>query len=113
MEIKTIEIRDAGTFIPAFAVRGGARNEAERYLWGRAGFGKTPGDQERHVVLVHLQTMRAGYDEYEISPGTRTLAAALVHLREHWDEIENGQVIDLEFIHGLRETPKVSERMVR
>jgi hypothetical protein len=32
------------------------------------------------------------------------------HIRQHWDELRDGDVIDVEFILGRSSAPKVSER---
>lgn len=40
MTVKLIEIRDRGTFIAAMAIKLFARDEAERFLLGRAGYAK-------------------------------------------------------------------------
>lgn len=103
MEQKWIEIRDAGTFIPALALR--FTGDAH-YLAERAGFGTdTP-----YVVLVNLAKIQAEYDSFSWRDG-RTMGAAHRWLEEHWDEQIDGGVLDVEYLLGERETPKVSERL--
>lgn len=108
MIAKTVEIRDAGTFIPALAVRLVPTNEADRYLLGRAGYGTTPSRQSEYVVLVRLAgDGRATWDPHYW--GSRTMQHAHAWILAHFDEMESGVVVDVEFILGKRDTPKTSE----
>lgn len=108
MEAKTFEIRDKATFIPVVAVRLKPVTEQDRYLLGRAGFGTSPQEQAKYVqVFLLTGREQSTYDPYRW--GSRTLTYAHVHMVNHWDDLESGAVIDVEFILGLREHPKVSE----
>lgn len=50
MEIKCLEIRDAGTFIPVICIRPVPENEAQRYLLRRDGY---RGDAtERCIIMI-------------------------------------------------------------
>ena len=105
MEQKFVEIRDKGTFVPALAIR---LSGDDHYLARRAGFGSPPGGpEERLVILVLLSTMKCEYDPY--AWGGRTYPVAHNWLQEHFDEHENGGVVDVEFILGESEAPKRSE----
>ena len=53
-QVKVFEILDRMTFLPMMAIRLNPSNEAERYLLARAGFGRNPGDQCKHVMLCDL-----------------------------------------------------------
>lgn len=103
MEIKLLDIRDAGTFIPAMAiqVRG-----TDGYLLRRAGFGDFP-----IVILIHLQGMRCSPDAYGWSVQSRTMPEAHKWIEENWEEIEDGAVVDVQFILGETQTPKISESL--
>jgi hypothetical protein len=81
MEVKCLEIRDDGTFIPVICIRPVPANEAQRYLLRRDGY-----------------------------RGTRTKKQAHHWIAEHWREIKDGDVIDVEYILGERPTKKISER---
>ena len=113
MEIKTLEIRDPATFIPVIAIKPSLLNEAERYLWARAGFGGYRGDEDvpahTYVILLRLSDMRAEY--VSVNWNNRTMLHAHRYITEHWDEIEGGQVIDVEYILGETGKPKESERL--
>lgn len=49
------------------------------------------------------------YDPYAWGEHIRTFHVAHKYLAEHFEELESGAVIDVEFILGTRETPKQSE----
>ena len=112
MEAKTIEVRDRGTFVPVLAVRLDPAGEADRYLLARAGYGTELIDQERYVILIRIEgKMEAHYDPIDWGSQTRTMPTAHQHLIDHWDEIESGGVIDVEFILGETDEPKRSEAL--
>jgi len=97
--MKTIEIRDRGTFIPALAVRVDGRGDP---LLRRAGFGDLP-----LVILVHLEGLRVEWDPYAWD--NITMRTAHLHLATRWDEVPDGGVVDSEFLRGERPKPRESE----
>ncbi len=101
LEHKFVEIRDIGTCVPALAIR---ISGADGYLARRAGFGDTP-----CIYLIALATQQCRYDPYQW--GNRTMNAAHQWLQEHWDEVKSGAVVDVEFIRGETDKPKVSEQV--
>lgn len=109
MIAKTFEIRDAATFIPVLAIRLDPGNEADRYLLARAGYSRDPGQQSEYVMLCGLNggCDLATSDPYDWPNRTRQVAHN--HIAVHFDALDSGAVIDVEFILGLRDTPKVSE----
>jgi hypothetical protein len=111
MEVKLFELRDRSTFIPVLCVRLSSRNEAERYLLARSGYGRT---SEEHQDYVLMTGVVGGSGEVKCSPfdwvGNRTRKVCHQHIIEHWDELESGQVVDYEFITGESAAPKRSER---
>ena len=100
MEQKFVEIRDKGTFVPALAIRLAG---VDHYLARRADY------DSPLVILVLLSTMRCNYDPH--GWGGRTFPVAHEWLQEHFDEHENGAVVDVEFILGETTAPKASERL--
>lgn len=131
MVSKMIEVRDSGTFIPALAVRLGSRVEAERWLLASAGYGLTFEDQAEYVVLCKVnggEPCACHVDPFAWgqSPSTMLVAhlyllnrhgelaewlSPLVPCPKHggFDAIPEGAVVDVEYVVGLRETPKESE----
>ena len=109
MIAKTVEIRDRATFIPALAVKLTPRTEQDRYLLNRAGYGTTPERQAEYVMLVRISggAGQATSDPYDWHSSTMQQAHAW--LVDHFDELESGAVVDVEYITGLTPEPKRSE----
>ena len=99
MTIKTIEIRDAGTFIAALAIK---ISSADGYLARRAGYGEFG-----CVLFGRMAGREWNYDPYEW--GDRTMATAHHWITEHFDEIDSGAVVDVAFLLGETRAPKASE----
>jgi hypothetical protein len=111
MEIKTFEVRDRATFIPVIAIKPGARGEAERYLWSRAGYGATEEIQSSYVLLSRITGNPSNDLSYDpMVWNNRTMSVAHRFIKENWNSLINGQVIDVEFILGESKEPKKSER---
>lgn len=108
METKTFEILDSMTFVPMLAVRLNTTCEADRYLVARGGYGISPEDQGRNIVLINLNNARSKSDPYEW--GDRTFQVAHLHILQHWNDLEPGDVIDVEYLLGEKPEPKKSER---
>lgn len=126
---KLFEVRDSMTFMPMLAVQMDPARvvteregpgpdqyptreqadsaEAEVFLLRRAGYG-----YDRSLVLF---TSLRGNDACEYDPAcwhtNRTRSVAHAYIAEHWDELKSGDVIDVELILGLHDTPKISERL--
>jgi hypothetical protein len=108
MKTKILEIRDSGTFIPVVAVDMNPENEAQRYYLRRSGF---PCDGAPNIAITHI---RASGDPCWNDPfgwGGRTYPVAHNYIIQHWHEMSDGDVVDVAFILGETETPKVSERI--
>jgi hypothetical protein len=107
MLVKTLEIRDEATFIPVICIHPVADNEAQRYLLRRDGYS---GDSDENcIILIDAQCRGVAYDPYEWP--NRTKRTAHDYIRNNWDKLKDGDVIDVQFILGETEKPKVSERM--
>ena len=107
MEVKAVEIRDDGTFIPALAIQLGDMNEAERYLAGRAGFVGDSCLGWPYVILIPLESLSG--TTYSCTRGSRTYDTIHQFLATHFDEVRSGQVLDVEYILGEVSAPKQSE----
>jgi hypothetical protein len=99
MQIKQLEIRDTGTFIPALAIHVVGE---DGYLLRRAGYGENP-----CVILVNLSTMQCNYDPYDWP--NRTMGVSHKAILETWDSWKDGDVVDVEFILGETTAKKQSE----
>ncbi len=109
METKTFEVMDAGTFMPVLGVRLDPSCERDRWLLARSGFGRSADDQRRYVMLTRLAGGEMKYDPHAWPGGTRTMSVAHEYIVEHWDELEIGALVDVEFILGISAKPKRSE----
>lgn len=108
MKAKTLEVRDAGTFIPILAVDINPDNEGQRYLMRRVGY---PCNGEPNVIVTALSADggKAWNDPY--GWGGRTYPVAHNYIIEHWHELSDGDVVDVEFILGERPAKKLSARV--
>jgi hypothetical protein len=118
MEVKLLELCDDGTFIPLLCVDmnptsdgcydpGSQQYDAQRYLLRRCGY---PCDGRPNIAITHLSADgdRCSNDPYFW--GDRTRATAHKYIIEHWAELSDGDVVDVEFILGETKQRKVSER---
>lgn len=108
MQVKCLEIRDKATFIPVICIRPVPDNEGQRYLLRRDGY--RGDDSETCIIMIDAQCRGASYDPYNWSRDTRTKANAHLYIEEHWAELSDGDVVDVEFILGERPDKKFSER---
>lgn len=108
MTLKLLEIRDAATFIPVAALRLDSIGATDQELWllGRSGF--------RHgseaVFLMKLQTGGGEYDPFAWK-GSRTMPVAHQYIEQHFNSLQSGDVVDVEFILNETKQPKTSERL--
>lgn len=108
MICKTFEVRDKGTFMPVLAIKLTPADERDRWLLARAGYGSTPEAQGDYVLFLKLED--APYDAHKHNTRARTMPLAHEHIRDHFDELENGAVVCVEFLNGERVTAKRSEQ---
>ena len=60
------------------------------------------------IYLVMLATEKCRYDPYNWD-NLRTMGNAHHYIAEHWDELHDGDVIDVQFILGETTAKKLSE----
>lgn len=116
METKLFELRDRGTFIPIIATLMCSDDPAEVYLLRRTGYsGECPKKSLLPFLhpLILLDRLTGGCSDCdphsEHGGGKRTFPTAHQYIQDHWSELVSGQVIDVEFILGETDHPKVSE----
>lgn len=119
MQAKVLEIRDEGTFIPVLAVDmnptvqetpyvSKADPAAQRYLLRRCGY---PCDGRPNIAISHLSADSKPMSNDPYSWGGRTYPVAHTYIIEHWNELKDGDVVDVQFILGETAAPKTSERL--
>lgn len=109
MTIKLFEVRDVATTVPVMAIGLTGRNERERWLLARSGYGQDPQPGEYVVFMPLVGAPKQNYDPF--AWGDRTFFTAHRFIQEHWTELRGGEVIDVEHILGEKSTPKVSEQI--
>jgi len=126
MKAKVLEIRDRLSFVAALAVEMTAgikplvdgkmtedeftslqAHSARLYLLHRCGY---PPAGPPMIMLTRLDgnARKATNDPY--GWGDRTFSTAHIYIAEHWTELKDGDVVDVEFILGETSQPKRSER---
>lgn len=113
IEAKIIEVRDSGTRIDCLAFRMKGSTPVERhYIHGHAGY---PEDGSS-IMLMRLSDGKATSDLYEWSAlgmGSCTMQNAHHFIEQHFDELADGEVVDVEYIRGETKSPKKPERLAR
>lgn len=107
---KFVEIRDVGTLIPAIAFKVCAESEPERWLMARAGFMRSVEEQMTYVFLMRLTGSEDGV-EVQTDPfkwGRATMHLAHLWIRDNFDSLVSGQVVDVEYVNGWSPAPKAS-----
>ena len=124
IESKILEIRDSGTFIAVLAIRMLAANPAQAYYFRRCGY---PEDGSS-IMLMCLYDGKATNDPYEwpsllricreLMPswfilenvGARAMGTAHDWIINHYAELSDGDVVDVQMILGEHARAKTSER---
>jgi hypothetical protein len=107
--VKMFEVRDEGTTIPVLAIKPVGENEAEEWLVTRAGYGPKE-DAANYVILVQLDGCKATHDPYNWD-FARTMKQAHMYIREYFDILPSGTVVDVQYILGESDKPKQPERI--
>ena len=104
---KVLEIRDSGTHIGVLALRMMSSDAAQRAHLRRAGYQQ----DGTAIVVMRLDDQKATSDLYEWSSlvGARTMSVAHHYIEEHFDELRDGDVVDVQFILGETAAVKQSE----
>ena len=112
MVSKMFEIRDRGTAIPVLAIQLGSDNDQETWLLWRAGYCSNKDEQKRYVILVDVLggCRKANSDPFDWGPNDRTRFNAHRYIEKHFDDLEPGAVVDVEYVLGEVPMPKVTER---
>jgi hypothetical protein len=84
-------------------------NEAQRYLLRRDGYSCTP--EDTIIIMIDAQCRGCSYDPYNWPHDPRTKPHAHAYIEQHWHELRDGDVVDVEFILGETASPKASERV--
>jgi hypothetical protein len=105
MVTKIFEIRDEGTYIPVMATKMKSDIELEQRYLRSTGYGTN----KPLVVVTRMNGCESHYGPYEWSNITRTMKVAHAYIQEHFDELENCAVVDVEYILGETTIKKVCQ----
>jgi hypothetical protein len=109
MKTKIFELRDRATFIPILAIQIYPDNGLQEYLILRCGYPITI-EYDYQVMITKLSGEgKASADPYFW--GDRTFAVAHNYIYENFNDLNDGDVIDVEFILGETKEKKISERI--
>lgn len=107
---KIFEIRSRGTMLILMATKLGSDDVAENYLIARCGFGKSKEQQENYIIVTNIDgSYIATTDPYKHD--VNDVRKAHQYILKHFDELDEGAVIDLEYIAGETKKPKVAARI--
>lgn len=102
METKVFEVRDRLTFIPIMAIRLNQEDPQERYLVRQSGW-------TAEFIFARINNMHFTMGiEWQKD---RTLGTVTRHIRENWNNLISGEVIDVEFVLGEVSKPKRAQRL--
>lgn len=108
LESKILEIRDSATFIPVVAINMNPVNHTQHYYLRRYGF---PCDGRANIAIFHLDSSGQPVWNDPYGWGDRTFKTAHAYILDHWPELHDGSVVDVEFVLGETRVPKTSERL--
>jgi hypothetical protein len=111
MESKLFELRAASTLQVILAIKISSINDKERLLLAHCGFGNCNLETERYILLLCID---GGSDD---EPATTDcykhnfseMVTAHKYIIKYFDEINTGDVIDVDFINGFSSFPKPSD----
>lgn len=111
MMTKAFEIRDRGTMIPVIATKIAPSNKSERSLMRKSGLDPyaTP-DNQRVVVYRLSNTLGDCRIDPWLWPGeSRTMRIGHIYIKNYFDTLISGSVVDVEYILGETDSEKLSE----
>lgn len=106
MIVKVLEVRDRMTFIPVMAIKMNSEDDIQKYYLRRAGYG----EDSFSVSVICMDNFKGYDDPYKWDCMSRTMHEAHKYISKNWDLLNDGDVVDVEYVLGETDTPKVSER---
>lgn len=115
MVTKLFEVRDEGTNISAIAIKlGGEKSLSENGILAHGGWGTDPIERydNEYVILIPITggVHVANHDPFNWD-GPRTLREAHWYIKENFDELSSGDVVDVQYILGETTHLKTSENL--
>jgi len=89
---------------------GSEATDQEDYLLHRGGYGNNLSrENSDYVIVTRLEDCESSYNAYKWC-NDRTMLEAHRYINNHFDDLNTGDVVDVEFILGETSTPKISDR---
>lgn len=107
MIIKLLEVRDEATCFGVMAISIDPDNEQQRAIIRHAGFS----DRFDAIIMLDMHSCEGSYDPFKQPNYGRTRRDAHLWIREHFEELKDGDVVDVQFILG--ETGKKKEAEIQ
>jgi len=109
LKIKILELRDEGTFIPLLAVDMNPEPAAliSRWYLRRCGYACSG---LPNIAITRLDANGAAFSNDPYFWKGRTWPIAHQHILQNWNELKDGDVIDVSYILGETQEVKLSER---
>ena len=109
LDTKMFEVRDSATRVPIIVCCVKGALFSERMMLRSAGWGTDTILSDKLVFMLRADGEQ-GYTPIVLyNLNDRTFHVALKYISEHFDELHNGDVIDVEFILGETEIIKTAE----
>lgn len=109
MKCKLLEIRDSGTAFVALCIDMNPDNDVQKSGLNGYGF---PCDGVPNIMLTHASGgKKADNDPY--GWGDRTYNVAHNYITDNWSHLNDGDVVDVQFILGETTERKISERFAK
>lgn len=90
-------VRDVATTIPAIALCLRPKDEAQREVLARAGYGTSEQQQEKYVMLFRADgSEKACADPHDARRDRSTMFFAHLWVTRHYDKLEDGMHLDVE-----------------
>jgi hypothetical protein len=110
MNIKILEVRDIATFIPVIAISMVGNTVRAYYLHTRCSYPRE-NTGRKMIAMLRVDNLEGHNDPYDWPKGT--LFEAHKYIQQHFDDLEDGDVVDVQYILGRSSRPKTSERLER
>jgi hypothetical protein len=107
---KIFEVRSPATLIVIIATKLKAENQQTAALLSHSGYGQTNKDIERYILVTAIDGGGGGIattDAYKHH--CEELRVAHIYINEHFSDLENGSVLDVDYIRGTSDKPKKSD----
>ena len=105
MTQKMLEVRDRGTCMPVCAIELSGDTMTESFFLEHAGYGF----DHPSILVVDLENVKAETDPFKWDRMSRTMKQAHLYIRDNFEALNSGDVVDVEFILGESKRPKISE----